>query len=396
MYDIFEKALVQYRDQLEGKIFCVRVKRRGKYDFSSIDVERYVGGGLNQYIEFARVKLINSDVIVYLEVEDDRFLLIKGRYEGIGGFSIGIQEDVLSFIFGGFDFGVFSYMLMRRGCRVYYCFFNFGGAAYEIGVRQVAYYLWNRFGSFYRVRFVVINFESVVGEIFEKIDDGQMGVIFKRMMVRVVFKVVERYGVQALVIGEAFGQVFSQTLINLRLIDNVFDTLILRSLIFYDKEYVINLVRQIGIEDFVRTMSEYCGVIFKSSTVKVVKSKIEAEEEKFDFSIFDKVVEEANNVDIREIVQQIEQEVVEVEIVNGFGSNDVIFDIRFIDEQEDKLLKVEGIDVVFLSFYKLSIKFGDFDQNKIWLLWCERGVMSRLQAFYLREQGFNNVKVYRS
>ena len=93
--------------------------------------------------------------------------------------------------------------------------------------------------------------------------------------------------------------------------------------------------------------------------------------------------------------QQTEQEVVEVETVNGFGPNDVILDIRSIDEQEDKPLKVEGIDVVSLPFYKLSTKFGDLDQNKTWLLWCERGVMSRLQALYLREQGFNNVKVYR-
>lgn len=107
------------------------------------------------------------------------------------------------------------------------------------------------------------------------------------------------------------------------------------------------------------------------------------------------MAEEANNVDIREIAQQTEQEVVEVETVNGFGPNDVILDIRSIDEQEDKPLKVEGIDVVSLPFYKLSTKFGDLDQNKTWLLWCERGVMSRLQALYLREQGFNNVKVYR-
>lgn len=199
MHDIFEKALVQYRDQLEGKTFCVRVKRRGKHDFSSIDVERYVGGGLNQHIESARVKLTNPDVTVHLEVEDDRLLLIKGRYEGIGGFPIGTQEDVLSLISGGFDSGVSSYMLMRRGCRVHYCFFNLGGAAHEIGVRQVAHYLWNRFGSSHRVRFVAINFEPVVGEILEKIDDGQMGVILKRMMVRAASKVAERYGVQALV-----------------------------------------------------------------------------------------------------------------------------------------------------------------------------------------------------
>lgn len=68
------------------------MKRRGKHDFSSIDVERYVGGGLNQHIESARVKLTNPDVTVHLEVEDDRLLLIKGRYEGIGGFPIGTRK----------------------------------------------------------------------------------------------------------------------------------------------------------------------------------------------------------------------------------------------------------------------------------------------------------------
>ena len=361
MHDIFEKALAQYREQLEGKTFCVRVKRRGKHEFSSIEVERYVGGGLNQHIESARVKLTNPDVTVHLEVEDDRLLLIKGRYEGIGGFPIGTQEDVLSLISGGFDSSVSSYMLMRRGCRVHYCFFNLGGAAHEIGVRQVAHYLWNRFGSSHRVRFVAINFEPVVGEILEKVDDGQMGVVLKRMRVRAASKVAERYGVQALVTGEALGQVSSQ----------------------------------IGTEDFARTMPEYCGVISKSPTVKAIKAKIEAEEENFDFSILDKVVEEANNVDIREIAQQTQQEVVEVETVSGFGANDVILDIRSVDEQDDKPLKVEGVDVVSLPFYKLSTKFGDLDQSKTWLLWCERGVMSRLQALYLREQGFANVKVYR-
>ncbi|WP_318358219.1 tRNA uracil 4-sulfurtransferase ThiI [Enterobacter sp.] len=395
LHDIFEKALVQFRDQLEGKSFCVRAKRRGKHEFSSIEVERYVGGGLNQHIESARVKLTQPDVTVHLEIENDRLLLVKGRYEGIGGYPIGTQEDVLSLISGGFDSGVSSYMLMRRGCRVHYCFFNLGGAAHEIGVRQVAHYLWNRFGSSHRVRFVAINFEPVVGEILEKVEDGQMGVVLKRMMVRAASQVAERYGVQALVTGEALGQVSSQTLTNLRLIDNVSDTLILRPLISHDKEHIIDLAREIGTADFARTMPEYCGVISKSPTVKAVKGKIEAEEENFNFAILDEVVAAASNIDIREIATQTEQDVVEVETVTGFGPNEAILDIRSIDEQDDKPLNVEGVEVVSLPFYKLSTKFGDLDQSKTWLLWCERGVMSRLQALYLREQGFNNVKVYR-
>jgi len=395
IHHIFEQTLAQYRDSLEGKSFCVRVKRRGKHSFSSQDVERYVGGGLNQHIESARVQLKNPDVTVNLEVEENRLTLVTARYEGLGGFPIGTQEDVLSLISGGFDSGVSSYMLLRRGSRVHYCFFNLGGAAHEIGVRQVAHYLWNRFGRSHRVRFVAINFEPVVGEILEKVDDGQMGVVLKRMMVRAASTIAERYGVQALVTGEAVGQVSSQTLTNLRLIDNASDTLILRPLISHDKEHIIRVAREIGTEDFASTMPEYCGVISKSPTVKAVKAKIEAEEQNFDFSILDRVVEEATNVDIRTIAEQTEEEVVEVETVALLSENDVVLDIRSIDEQEEKPLTLNATEVKSLPFYKLSTQFGDLDQNRTWLLYCDRGVMSRLQALYLHEQGFKNVKVYR-
>ncbi len=395
VHNIFEQTLDLNRQRIAGKSFCVRVKRRGKHEFSSQDIERYVGGGLNQHVADARVQLNQPEVTVNLEIDNDRLILVTARYEGIGGYPIGTQEDVMSLISGGYDSGVSSYMLMRRGCRVHYCFFNLGGAAHEIGVRQVAHYLWKRFGSSHRVRFVAINFEPVVGEILEKVDDGQMGVVLKRMMVRAASRVAERYGVQALVTGEALGQVSSQTLTNLRLIDNASDTLILRPLISHDKEHIINLARKIGTEDFARTMPEYCGVISKSPTVKAVKARIEAEEQNFDFAVLDRVVEEATNVDIREIAEQSQQEVVEVETVDSFTERDMVLDIRAIDEQEASPLELEGGMVKSLPFYKLATQFGDLDQSKTWLLYCDRGVMSRLQALYLHEQGFTNVKIYR-
>lgn len=395
LHNIYEQTFEMYAVSLENKTFCVRAKRRGKHPFSSIELERYVGGGLNQHIPSAKVKLTHPDVTVNLEVEDDKLILVVRRLEGIGGFPIGTQEDVLSLISGGFDSGVSSYMLMRRGCRVHYCFFNLGGAAHEIGVKQVAHYLWNRFGSSHKVRFVAVNFEPVVAEILEKVDDGQMGVVLKRMMVRAASRVAERYGVQAIVTGEALGQVSSQTLTNLRMIDNATDTLVLRPLISHDKETIINLARQIGTEDFARTMPEFCGVISKNPTVKAVKEKIEAEEEKFDFAILDDVVLNAQNMDIRVIAQQSEQQVTEVEMVSELSATDVVLDIRSPDEQEAHPLKIEGTEVRTLPFYKLSTQFGDLPAETTWLLYCDRGVMSRLQALYLAEQGYTNVKVYR-
>lgn len=395
LHNIFEQTFAAFKHLVENKTFCVRAKRRGKHSFTSNEVERYVGGGFNQHVESAKVKLTRPDVTINLEIEDDKLILVNARYEGIGGFPIGTQEDVLSLISGGYDSGVSSYMLMRRGSRVHYCFFNLGGSAHEIGVKQVAHYLWNRFGRSHKVHFVAVDFEPVVAEILEKVDDGQMGVVLKRMMVRAASRVAERYGVQAIVTGEALGQVSSQTLTNLRLIDNATDTLILRPLITHDKENIINIARQIGTEDFARTMPEFCGVISKSPTVKAVKAKIEAEEEKFDFSILDSVVENAKNMDIRRIAEETVQQVTEVEMVSEFGANDVILDIRSPEEQETSPLKIEGVDVKELPFYKLSTQFGDLDNAKTYLLYCDRGMMSRLQALYLREQGFENVKVYR-
>lgn len=393
LQDIFQHTLACYGDVLAGKSFCVRVKRRGQHSFTSIEAERYVGGGLNQHIATAYVKLTQPDVTVNLQIENDRLLLVKSRMPGIGGFPVGTQEDVLSLISGGFDSGVASYMLMRRGCRVHFCFFNLGGSAHETGVRQMAYQLWHRYASSHRVRFVSINFAAVVGEILQKIADGQMGVVLKRMMVRAASQIAERYAVQALVTGEALGQVSSQTLTNLRLIDNVSNSLILRPLIACDKPQIIDIARQIGSEPYASAMPEYCAVISKSPTVKAIQAKIEAEEARFDFSLLEQAVQNASNLDIRELAQQ--HMAVEMETVSQVGQDEVILDIRASDEQQNQPLNVPGVSVLAMPFYKLASQFAALDQSKTWLLWCDRGVMSRLQALNLREQGYHNVKVYR-
>ena len=112
MHDIYEKTAAVYGPQIAGKTFCVRVKRKGKQEFRSIDVEKYVGGGLNQNFPSAGVKLKDPDMVITLEIDNDRLFLITGIYEGLGGYPLSTQEEVLSLISGGFDSGVFC-MLYR-------------------------------------------------------------------------------------------------------------------------------------------------------------------------------------------------------------------------------------------------------------------------------------------
>jgi len=395
VHNIFEKTLAAHAKTIEKKSFCVRVKRTGKHDFNSLKVEQYVGGGLNQSVESATVKLKKPDVTIRLEIKDENLFIITERHEGLGGFPIATQEDVLSLMSGGFDSGVSSFQMIKKGARTHYCFFNLGGAAHEVGVKQVSYYLWNKFGASHKVKFFAVDFEPVVAEILEKVENGQMGVILKRMMMRAAAKIAKRGKIESLVTGEALGQVSSQTLTNLNVIDRVTDTLILRPLVAYDKQDIIDIARRIGTEDFAKTIPEYCGVISKRPTVKAVLSKIEAEEDNFDFDILDKVVEETRVYDIRDINTESEEEIHAVDTVEQLSSKDIVIDIRSPEEEEENPLEIDNVEVIHIPFYKLSNKFSDLTQDKEYLLYCDQGVMSKLQALYLIGEGYKNVKVYR-
>jgi thiamine biosynthesis protein ThiI len=397
LHHAYELTHALWADRLVGKTFCVRIRRSGTHEFTSIEAERYIGGGLNQFTEAAGVKLKDPDVTVRLEIEDETLYVIKEQHKGLGGFPMATQESVLSLISGGFDSGVSSYQLIKRGSRVHYCFFNLGGRAHEVGVKQVAHHLWKKFGSSHRVKFISVDFDPVVGEILEKVENSQMGVILKRMMMRAASKIAQDFDLPALMTGEAVGQVSSQTLTNLSMIDRVSDTLILRPLIAMDKQDIIDCARKIGTADFAETMPEYCGVISKKPTVKAVESKLLAEEAKFDFSILDSVVENARVMDIRDIDRDTDSAVdmVDVDTVNAIGADQVILDIRSDEEEEAKPFALDGVTVTHLPFFKLGTKFAELDQSKEYLLYCDRGVMSKLQALYLKDQGFNNVKVFR-
>ena len=391
----FKHVASHWLEEIENKTFCVRVKRTGKHEFSSQDVERYIGGGLNQSVESAKVTLKNPQVTIKVEVKDDKLQVIKANHKGLGGMPLPSQEDVLSLISGGFDSGVATYHVIRRGARTHFCFFNLGGREHEIGVKQVSHAIWQRYSSSHKTKFVSVNFEPVVDEILTKIDNGLMGVVLKRMMMRAASKVADKLGIMALVTGESLGQVSSQTLTNLNVIDRVTETLILRPLIHMDKAEIIETSREIGTHDFAAAMPEYCGVISKKPTTRAVLAEVEETESNFDFGLLDKVVEEAEIMDIRKIEDETTEEVQEVELVSDLPADAVVIDVRAPEEEEDKPLDLDGIEVIAIPFFKVATKFGDLDQSKEYYLYCDKGVMSRLQALLLHENGYKTVKVYR-
>lgn len=395
LHDIFEQVKAVFSQRLEGKSFCVRVKRTGDHEFSSLEAERYIGGGLNQHIPSARVQLKNPDEVVRVEIKRDQLIIVSQVFDGMGGFPLPSQTDVLSLISGGFDSAVASYLMIRKGLRTHYLFFNLGGAAHETGVRQMAFYLWQKFSLSHKVKFISVDFAPVVTEILEKVDNGLMGVVLKRQMMRAAAIVAERIGVQAIVTGESVGQVASQTIANLSVIDKATDTLVLRPLIYQDKQEIIDLARKIGAEDMAKTMPEYCGVISNKPTINAELAKVLQAEQQLDLAALEKLALDANVLDIRTVEFQAEQQISTVLDESAMAEDAIILDIRAPDEVDIKPLTGVSHQVQLLPFYKLAGQFSQLDQGQQYYLYCERGVMSRLQALLLTEQGHQNVGVYR-
>jgi len=392
--DITAKCKTHYADLLPGKVFAVRCKRGGKHSFSSMDVERYVGSQLRQQCGAAGISLKDPELLVRMEIRDQRLFVIHHQHNGVGGYPLGALEQSLVLMSGGFDSTVAAYQMMRRGLLTHFCFFNLGGRAHELGVMEVAHYLWKKYGSSHRVLFISVPFEEVVGEILGKVDNSHMGVVLKRMMLRAATQIAERLQIDALVTGEAISQVSSQTLPNLSVIDAATDMLVLRPLIASHKQDIIDTAEQIGTAEFAKNMPEYCGVISVNPTTRAKRNRVEYEEAQFDMAVFERAMERTRQVAIDRVIDELGEDL-QVEEVREALAGQIVLDIRHPDAQEDAPLELPGIDIQALPFYALNNRFKELDATRQYLLYCDKGVMSRLHAHHLLSEGHANVRVYR-
>ncbi|KPX17121.1 tRNA sulfurtransferase [Pseudomonas amygdali pv. dendropanacis] len=394
MDDIVAKCKLHYADLLPGKMFSVRCKRAGRHDFSSMDVEKYVGSKLRMQCGAAGIELKKPDLVVRMEIRDQRLFVVHDQHQGMGGYPLGALEQTLVLMSGGFDSTVAAYQIMRRGLMAHFCFFNLGGRAHELGVMEVAHFIWKKYGSSQRVLFVSVPFEEVLGEILQKVDNSHMGVVLKRMMLRAASAVADRLEIDVLVTGEAISQVASQTLPNLSLIDAATDKLVLRPLVATHKQDIVDLATEIGTADFARHMPEYCGVISVNPKTNAKRNRVEYEEKQFDMAILEQALESAKLISIDRVIDDLSRNV-DIEEVSQALAGQVIIDIRHPDAQEDQPLQVPGVEIQTLPFYALNSRFKALDDTRQYLLYCDKGVMSRLHAHHLLSEGHANVRVYR-
>ena len=395
---IFQKTKEIHLKTIKWKSFVVRIRRTGLHAFTSTDIERYVWGGLLKFWENTSVNLHNPDITIRFEIRNNIFHVIKKSIKWVDGYPIGFQDKVVSLISGGFDSGVATYSMMKRGCQVDYLFFNLWGSAHELWVKQVSHYLWKNFSIPHKkARFITVNFEGVIEQLLTKVNHKFRWILLKRFMLKVASMVAEN-NYYALVKWDSLGQVSSQTLKNMHVIDKASDCLVLRPLIADNKQEIIDISRKIWTYHFACNMPEYCGVISDKPSTWAKLEDILFEEKNIEDSVLTDAYMNRKIEKVAEMLEKDFEQKSEIETVYEIAENEVLIDIR---EENSQSTSIKGVnlaqkDILKIPFHKINSDFPKLDQNKIYLFYCDKWVLSELHWLYLKENWFENIKIYRN
>jgi len=242
--------------------FRVRASRADKtYPLTSPQVEREVGGRIKAARGW-RVDLDAPDLAIGVEILPDRVFYTLGKEPGQGGLPTGTSGAVLCLLSGGIDSPVAAYRLMKRGCRVRFVHFH----AYPILSRASLDKAWELADLLtrhqLRSRLYCVRFGEIQQMIVLSAPPPLRVILYRRMMMRIAGRLAGVCGAKALVTGESVGQVASQTIENLAVINDVVTLPVLRPLIGSDKEEITREARRLGTYPISIVPDQDCCTLF--------------------------------------------------------------------------------------------------------------------------------------
>jgi tRNA uracil 4-sulfurtransferase len=244
--DAIAKQILRDLGDREPLTFRVSARRADKrFPLTSPQIEREIGG----QIKAARgwtVALEKPAFTIHVELLTNEAFYSFGRERGAGGMPVGVGGRVVCLLSGGIDSPVAAWRLMRRGCRVLLVHFHsypiLSRASIE-KTRELARLL----AQFQlHSRLFMVPFGDIQQQIVLAVPPPLRVVIYRRFMMRIAAQIARHGRAQALVTGEVVGQVASQTLENMTLINSVVSMPVLRPLIGMDKEEIVAEAERLG------------------------------------------------------------------------------------------------------------------------------------------------------
>ena len=262
-----------------AKSFKVETKRADKsFPMTSIQISQYVGGELAEAYPDTAVDVHDPELTVHVEVRETQAYIHGAPLPGAGGLPVGCGGNAVTLLSGGIDSPVSTWMIAKRGVHmipVHFFSFPYTSELAKQKVLDLAKVLSAWCG---RMTVEVVPFTHIQTEIRDKCPEEYFTLIMRRFMMRIAQAIADRNGAKALVTGENLGQVASQTMEALGCTEAVCRVPVLRPLIGFDKEEIVQLARKIGTFELSTLPYEDCCTVFTPRHPRT-KPRIEAVEE---------------------------------------------------------------------------------------------------------------------
>ena len=225
--------------------------RRADHNFfmDTNEINLYLGNYLLDNINSIHVKMHDPDITLYVEVRQDGIFLTTEKIKGAGGMPVGSAGKGILMLSGGIDSPVAGYLALKRGIDIEVVHFfsppytseQSLNKAKEL-VKKLAFY-----GG--KITFIAVPFSKIQEEIKSKLPDSYLMTIQRRMMLRIVDAICKKREDLVIINGESIGQVASQTLKSMFVINAVTTTPVIRPLATMDKNEIIDIAKKIDTYD---------------------------------------------------------------------------------------------------------------------------------------------------
>ena len=210
----------------------------------------------------ARVDLKNPELTLFVDILPKEAFIYLEKVRGPGGLPVGVAGRVIALLSGGIDSPVAAYRMMRRGCQV--SFVHFHGAPFldrrtQEKAREIVKLL-TRYQ--YTSRLYLVPFGEAQQEVVVNTPAPYRVLLYRRLMARIAEHLASLEGAKALVTGESLGQVASQTLENLTVIEEAVKLPLFRPLIGMDKEEITEQAKEIGTYEISIQRDQDCCTLF--------------------------------------------------------------------------------------------------------------------------------------
>lgn len=261
--DTIKNNALEIARNVNFKTFKVETKRSNKnFPTPSMEFNNVIGGLILKNISNISVDVHKPDYTLKIEIREKNTYIYGAEFKGAGGYPVGVAGKGILMLSGGIDSPVAGYLAMKRGIKLECLYFESPPHTSMMAKNKVKQLVEKLSEYQPDIKLHIINFTNIQENIYKNINPDYMITIMRRMMYRIAEKTMKRRKCLVLVNGESVGQVASQTLTSMSVINNVTNIPVIRPVACLDKLEIIEIAKKIDTYETSILPYEDCCTIF--------------------------------------------------------------------------------------------------------------------------------------